>query len=484
MSELDDQTEKGQPVSDSDIRRIDTQYESFKPFSDWKDTYLDTERWERYGQIVENLKATDQTELERAQHIARRAAAIETGAIEGLYETDRGFTYTVAAQVASWDALMSSKGVEIRSLLEGQLSAYEGLLDLVTSNEPLTQYTIRSLHKEICQGQDEYLVHTQLGPQRQELKKGEYKQHPNHVRLQTGAWHAYAPVDLVAAEVQRLCDETNTEDYSGAHPILQAAYVHHALTAIHPFADGNGRVARALASMYTYRSHSVPILISADIKSEYFSALERADQEEYEPFVNLILECTADAIQLVSESVQTARRPDPDVAVARLRRLYRTSGGYTHAEVDEAGYELFNLVSQEFSNEASRVTTSSDEITVSIGAVVIAGGVVPGEGPLRVPVISGTRNVDVQVLSQPPAQASTGTALYLHVPKDAGEYDNLVVGAHGIGEEFHARIDEVVPTVRITTQMRAKMFAERVFGILLGGLTEQAQQRLREVGYS
>lgn len=482
MAESEGRAENSLSMSDSDLRKIDTQYEAFKPFSDWKDTYIDIKRWQRYARTAESLKKTDGAELERAQRIARRAAAVETGAIEGLYETGRGFTYTVAAQAASWDVLVDSKGTEVRNLLEGQLKAYEGLLNLVTNKEPLTQYAIRGLHKEICQGQDEYFVYTGRGPQRQELKKGEYKEHPNHVRLQSGAWHAYAPVDLVPAEVQRLCDETSSSDFSDAHPILQAAYVHHALTAIHPFADGNGRVARALASVYTYRSHSVPILISADIKSSYFAALERADQGEYEPFVNLILECAADAIQLVSESIQTARQPDVDVVLSSLKGLYRTQGGYTHAEVDEAGYKLFDYVMDEFEKEAKRFE-DSDEVSINIGAVSTTGGIAPGQGPLRVPVARGARNLRIQVTSKPPAAASVSTTVFLHVPKDAGEDDNLAVGVHPLGEVFHARIDEVSPAVKMTTQMRAQMFAQRVLGTLLDALAKLAHEQLRRVGY-
>lgn len=469
-------------MSDNDIRKIDTEYRAFKPFSDWKDTYLDAERWERYARTAEDLRATDQAELERAQLIARRAAAIETGAIEGLYETGRGFTYTVAAQAASWDVVMSSKGLEVRNLIEGQLRAYEGLLNLVTSKEPLTQYAIRSLHEEVCQGQEDYRVQTPRGQQKQPLKKGEYKEHPNHVRWQSGAWHVYAPVDLVPAEVQRLCDETKNTEFSEASPILQAAYVHHALTAIHPFPDGNGRVARALASIYTYRSHSVPVLISADIKNEYFATLELADREEYELFVNLVMECAADAIQLVSESVQTARQPDMDTAMSHLRKLYRTQGGYTHTEVDEAGYTLFNLVVQEFRDQAEHLS-GSDEIIVNIGSVSRSGGVVPGEGPLRVPVISGTRNLQIQLNSPAPAQAGVSVTLFLHVPKDAGEYDNFVVGAHSMGDTFHARIDEVRPTIKMITQMRAQMFVRRVLGKLVHELTVKAQKQLRRTGY-
>jgi len=86
---------------------------------------------------------------------------------------------------------------------------------------------------------------TTVGPQEQALPKGQYKIMPNHVRTRKGADHSYAPVDVTPAEMARLVAELRSDAFLTAHPVLQAAYAHYGLVAIHPFADGNGRVARA-----------------------------------------------------------------------------------------------------------------------------------------------------------------------------------------------------------------------------------------------
>lgn len=52
--------------------------------------------------------------------------------------------------------------------------------------------------------------------------------------------------------------------FASSHPVVQAAYVHHALAAVHPFAEGNGRVARALASVFLYRGVDVPLVVFSD----------------------------------------------------------------------------------------------------------------------------------------------------------------------------------------------------------------------------
>jgi hypothetical protein len=50
-----------------------------------------------------------------------RAAAIDTGAIEGLYEVDRGFTMTVARGVAAWEKVLAAREPVVRRSFEDAL---------------------------------------------------------------------------------------------------------------------------------------------------------------------------------------------------------------------------------------------------------------------------------------------------------------------------------------------------------------------------
>ncbi len=225
------------------------------------------------------------------------------------------------------------------------------VLDFATQNRPIAEAWIRDLHAEICRSQDSYLVQTSRGPQEQRLPKGQYKHLPNHVRDRNDNIHAHAPVDLTPAEMHRLCEELRSEAFEDAHPVLQAAYAHYAFVVIHPFADGNGRVARALASIYMYRLHSVPLLILMDTRDEYISALEDADGKNYQSFVDFVLERALDGIQLVKESMDAAEAPRADDVIAKLQKLYVTKGGYTHEEIDQAGVSLLAAFREELQQQ-------------------------------------------------------------------------------------------------------------------------------------
>lgn len=62
---------------------------------------------------------------------------------------------------------------------------------------------------------------------------------------------------------------------SRLHPVEYAAVLHQDFIQIHPFADGNGRVARLIMNHALLRAGFPPVIISPAFKHEYISALER-----------------------------------------------------------------------------------------------------------------------------------------------------------------------------------------------------------------
>jgi Fic family protein len=71
----------------------------------------------------------------------------------------------------------------------------------------------------------------------------------------------------------------NKEDTSQIHPVLKAGIVHHELVRIHPFIDGNGRVARVLATLILF-------LGGYDIR-RFFSLEEYYDRDAVVYYENL-----------------------------------------------------------------------------------------------------------------------------------------------------------------------------------------------------
>ncbi|BAI93842.1 hypothetical protein N39L_57730 [Limnospira platensis NIES-39] len=70
-------------------------------------------------------------------------------------------------------------------------------------------------------------------------------------------------------------------------PEIEAAWLHHRFTQIHPFQDGNGRVARCLASLVFIQASWFPLVITRDDLAVYIAALEDADCGELSSLINL-----------------------------------------------------------------------------------------------------------------------------------------------------------------------------------------------------
>lgn len=326
------------------LRQADSLYPGFPDFSAWPaPTEDDLRLWDRFASRLEETrqKATPDA-LKKAVEVAVRAAALDTGAIEGLYSVDRGFTMTVATQALAWEHAIEEKGENVRALFEAQLEAYELVIDAVTRTLPISEAWIRALHEKVCAGQEKYRVLTDQGWQEQELPRGTYKTQPNHVRLSDGTMHPYAPVDRVASEMHRLLEQVRTPEFEAAHPIAQASYVHYGFVVIHPFADGNGRVARALASVFFYRALSIPFLVFAYQKNAYFDALHQADLGTGLSLLTFFRDRGIDTIQLVVDNLMTAGVPALDVFVSQMaikddtaERLLSTIKEQLQAQVDE-----------------------------------------------------------------------------------------------------------------------------------------------------
>jgi Fic family protein len=326
--------------------------EGYQPFPDiaaWVAAPFDPMTYEQYAALLDQARA-DATEEARdhAVRTAIRYAGTDTGAIEGLYTTDRGFTRTVAIEAAHWEAAAAERGPNAAALIKDQIATYEWLLDLVTESRPVTEHVIREVHAMLCRSQDTYVVHTELGTQERPLPKGEYKRFPNNpTSLATGKVHHYAPPDLVAPEVHRLVESLSSEEYQSAHPIVQAAYLHYGLVAIHPFADGNGRVSRALASVPLYRALRIPLVVFRDERDEYLDALGRTDGGDLASFVRFVAERAIDAADLVTLTMRAGPVADEVTSLARLGEVVASFTGRTRQEVDALADRLLDAVAEQ-----------------------------------------------------------------------------------------------------------------------------------------
>jgi Fic family protein len=239
---------------------------------------------------VQQLHDSDQLKIFNEK--LTRQWAVETGIIERLYTLDRGITQ-----------LLIEKGIEasliphgstdkspalIVSIICDQKEVVDGLFDFVSQRRELSTSYIKQMHQVFTRNQtttDGINQFGQLGEVA--IIRGDWKKWPNNPRRPNGEIYEYCPPEQVASEMDRLISMRVDHTKLNVPPEVEAACLHHRFSQIHPFQDGNGRVARALASLVFLRAGWFPLVITNDIRIEYIDALEQADEGNLSPLTQL-----------------------------------------------------------------------------------------------------------------------------------------------------------------------------------------------------
>lgn len=221
-----------------------------------------------------------------------REWAIETGVIEGLYDIDRGVTQTLIEHgfqaELMWHGSTNQPREYVIQLLKDQRDALDGVFDFVANRRELTSSYIKEIHAALLRSQETTEAIDALGREVSvPLIRGDWKVQPNYP-LRDGVLHAYCPPEQVASEIDRLIEIHHEHQRTGVSPDVSAAWLHHRFAQIHPFQDGNGRVARALASLVLIQAGLFPLVINRDEKKPYIDALEAADAGDLRPLVEII----------------------------------------------------------------------------------------------------------------------------------------------------------------------------------------------------
>ena len=112
------------------------------------------------------------------------------------------------------------------------------------------------------------------------IHAGRYKTRPNSVITRYGDRFEYASPEETPSLMADLVDWYNKAEQEGKlTPIELATLFHYRYIRIHPFEDGNGRIARLMVNFILTRHDYPMIVVRSRKKSEYLEALHQADLE-------------------------------------------------------------------------------------------------------------------------------------------------------------------------------------------------------------
>ena len=264
---------------------------SWRPITDYETAPVDLA--DRELAALSSVWVEQRAELEKSSHLSdfvvrlKREWAIETGLIERLYTLDRDIIQLMIERGVNAALIphRSSQEPELTAAMIGdQQDALESLFAFVKGNRPLSTSYIKELHSLFTRHQETVEGQDQFGRTRSvSLLRGDYKKQANNPTRPGGTVHAYCPPEHVAAEMDSLVKMH--AKHGDAAPEVEAAWLHHRFVQIHPFQDGNGRIARALATLIFIKANWLPLVARDRDRGDYIAALEAADQGQLRPLV-------------------------------------------------------------------------------------------------------------------------------------------------------------------------------------------------------
>lgn len=184
---------------------------------------------------------------------------------------------------------LTSEGKPLKDFLEAKnhAEAIHALEDMVYEKQDITEHFIKSLHQLLLDG-IEYTHAKGINGQliKKPLTPGKYKIRPNHVLTVSGKIHHYTEPEQVQIEVEKLIQWYRSNDAQNISAIERVAIFHYRFVSIHPFDDGNGRLARLLMNLILMKDGFPPCIIRNENRKQYLSELEKVDNtHNFESFI-------------------------------------------------------------------------------------------------------------------------------------------------------------------------------------------------------
>jgi Fic family protein len=154
--------------------------------------------------------------------------------------------------------------------------------ELIANKEELTEWNLNNIHTLILKEID----NKNAGKYRTEnvLVSGAKHMPPKHYELN----------DLMQKLIAEYCSV-----WTKLHPVVKATLLHGEFVKIHPFIDGNGRIARLLLNFELMRNGYTPIIIKNEQRASYYDVLDLAHTTlNYGPFIKLVSDLVIESEKL------------------------------------------------------------------------------------------------------------------------------------------------------------------------------------------
>ena len=201
---------------------------------------------------------------------------------------------------------ITAKGKPFRDYLEmkGHNDALNQLYKIVNKDLRITEKLIQDFHRLI-------LVKP-YADNIAEINPGEWKENPNYLYSSTGERIDFAPPEDVPKLMNALINWLNNhldipkrkKKKYDLHPLLIAAGFHTQFIKIHPFGDGNGRMARIMTNLVLMLCGYVPAIIKLDNRTDYYTAINNSSLDKPENLAKVLGLATIESLEIAIKAAK------------------------------------------------------------------------------------------------------------------------------------------------------------------------------------
>ena len=241
------------------------------------------EKIDQIKTLLDNLRPIDSDLQRTLQEKLRIDWTYNSNAIEGN-------TLTFGETAFFLREGLTSEGRPLKDYLEAKnhAGAIDMLHDVLNKERVITEGLIKELHSLLLK--DIHFTYAK-GLSGDLIKKplnaGQYKKLPNHVLTLFGKIHNYTDPIHVKDEMEHLIKWLNEKN--NIHIVEKAIIFHYRFVKIHPFDDGNGRLARLLMNLILMQEGYPICIIKNEHRRKYIKSIETADDtKNTKPFIDFI----------------------------------------------------------------------------------------------------------------------------------------------------------------------------------------------------
>lgn len=230
------------------------------------------------------------------------------------------------------------------------------------TERPLTENFIKQLNKTILVKPFWKDAITPNGTHtRKRIEIGQYKTSPNSVQLKNGETHEYASPEETPSLMSDLLNWYKSSK-DELHPVQLAAEFHYRFVCIHPFDDGNGRVARLVMNYILLKNSYPPVIIKSEDKESYLTALQKADTGDIKSLIEYIEEQSIWSLELSlkaanGEDIDELGDIEKEIEILKRKKLTKSKIFKT----PKVSYEIINHINNDLWKPLSKLLDNFDD---------------------------------------------------------------------------------------------------------------------------